>query len=48
MAAIPVLEELAGTASGQMIADLAGVSPSEMSLLDRLRESTLPGSPRKL
>ena len=48
MAAIPVLEELTGTASGQMIADLAGVSSSDVSLLDRLRESSLPGSPRKL
>lgn len=49
MAAIPLIEELSGTASGQMIADLAGVRGNlDVSPHDALRGASLPDSPRKL
>ena len=50
MAAIPLFEEFSGTASGQLIADLAGIGGTgsgEMPL-DVLHGATLPGSPRRL
>ena len=49
MAAIPLIEELSGSASGQMIADLAGVGGDFADIpLDALRGASLPDSPRKL
>lgn len=48
MVAIPILEELSGSASGQMIADLAGMPQVVKRDSDHLRETGMAGSPRKL